>query len=89
MARACNSVRVRSIANSDYENLKEMTGLKMLQLNNCDLGGDIAKFINELPAGLRLALHQCRLICQNTSLQIQPLGNFIYFVAFPFILFDI
>ena len=53
---------------SDYENLKEMTGWEMLQLNNCDLRGDIAKFMNELPAGLRLALHQCRFICQNTRL---------------------
>ena len=89
MARAWNSVRGCSIANSDYENLKEMTGLKMLQLNNCDLRGDIAKFMNEIPAGLRLALHQCRFICLNARLQIQPLGNFIYFVAFTFILFDI
>jgi hypothetical protein len=73
------------------DNLKKLQNAKIKKLDQCNDGktGDFAKFINELPADIRLAMHQCRLICQNTRLQIQPLGNFMYFVAFTFILFDI
>lgn len=74
---------------ANSENLKKMTGLKNLQLIHCGLTGDVVKFFNELPPGLKLALHQCKISSNIASLldilnclgkmkNIQILNNIIF-----------
>ena len=57
-----------SFANWEYENLKEVKGTKVLQLTRCNIYGNVAEFLMELPPAETLILKNCSFTCNISSL---------------------
>ena len=57
-----------SFANWEYENLKEVKGTKVLQLTRCQIYGNVAEFLMELPPAETLILKNCSFTCNISSL---------------------
>jgi len=61
-------IRNGSFSMWEYENFKEVTGTKVLQLTRCKIYGNVVAFLMELPPAETLILKECNLNCNISSL---------------------
>jgi len=61
-------IRNGSFSMWEYENFKEVTGTKVLQLTRCKIYGNVVEFLMELPPAETLILKECNLNCNISSL---------------------
>jgi len=57
-----------SFADVEFDNLKEVKGTKVLQLTRCNIYGNVAEFLMELPPAETLILKNCSFTCNISSL---------------------